>query len=62
MSWAKDRFDFEMDEILRDPCFTCDCYDADRGCMMPSIDLSYACPVYDDGFYKDGWHECEPET
>ena len=27
-------------------CLTCDCYDEDMGCTMPSCDKWYACPVY----------------
>lgn len=32
------------------PCYECgcDCYDADMGCTMPSIDKSYACPLEND--------------
>lgn len=26
-------------------CYSCDCYDEDFGCTMPSIDKSYACPL-----------------
>lgn len=26
-------------------CLSCDCYDEDVGCTMPSIDW-YACPLY----------------
>lgn len=29
-------------------CLYCDCYDEDFGCTMPSIDKSYACPLYAD--------------
>ena len=32
-------------------CLTCDCYDEDVGCTMPSVDKCYACPLY----------ECEDE-
>lgn len=34
-------------------CFDCDCYDPDMGCTMPSIDLSYACPLSSDD--DDDW-------
>lgn len=27
------------------PCLYCDCYNLDMGCMMPSIDKWYACPL-----------------
>lgn len=27
------------------PCWSCDCYDEDMGCTMPSIDKAYACPL-----------------
>ena len=30
------------------PCLCCDCYDPDLGCTMPSVDLSYACPLEED--------------
>ncbi len=26
-------------------CLTCDAYDPDFGCTMPSLHLSYACPL-----------------
>lgn len=26
-------------------CLTCDCYDPDMGCTMPSKDMDYACPL-----------------
>lgn len=26
-------------------CLTCDAYDPDLGCTMPSLHLSYACPL-----------------
>lgn len=29
----------------KNPCLQCDCYDADFGCTMPSIDKWYACPL-----------------
>lgn len=28
-----------------DSCLSCDCFDPDMGCTMPSIDKCYACPV-----------------
>lgn len=31
----------------KNPCLGCDCYDPDMGCSMPSIDLWYACSIYD---------------
>lgn len=27
------------------PCYGCGCWDEDMGCIMPSIDKSYACPL-----------------
>lgn len=30
-----------------DPCLTCDCYDSDMGCTMPSVDKAYACSLED---------------
>ena len=27
------------------PCYKCDCYDEDLGCIMPSIDRTYACAL-----------------
>lgn len=29
----------------KDPCLDCGCYDPDMGCMMPSVDKCYACPL-----------------
>ncbi len=29
-------------------CLTCDAYDPDLGCTMPSLHLSYACPLEED--------------
>ena len=29
----------------KNPCTNCDCYDADMGCTMPSVDRGYACPM-----------------
>ncbi len=29
-------------------CLTCGAYDPDLGCTMPSIHLSYACPLEED--------------
>lgn len=26
-------------------CLSCDCYDSDYGCTMPSSDKWYACPI-----------------
>lgn len=26
-------------------CLSCDCYDEDYGCTMPSCDKGYACPI-----------------
>ena len=31
-----------------DPCIGCLCYDPDFACTMPSIDRSFACPLYAD--------------
>lgn len=30
---------------MKDCNITCDCYDPDMGCTMPSVDKSYACPL-----------------
>ena len=27
------------------PCLDCGAYDSDMGCMMPSMDMWYACPI-----------------
>lgn len=27
------------------PCYGCGCWDEDLGCMMPSLDRRYACPL-----------------
>ncbi len=37
------------------PCFSCGCpaYDPDLGCMIPSNDLWYACPLEPDPKYPD---------
>lgn len=32
-------------EKYQNECWNCDCYDADMGCTMPSIDQSYACTL-----------------
>ncbi|MDE7398582.1 MAG: hypothetical protein K2N06_03550 [Oscillospiraceae bacterium] len=32
------------------PCLDCDCYDPDLGCIMPSLDKSYACSLESDDF------------
>lgn len=32
-------------EKEKNTCLSCDCYDDDFGCTMPSIDRSYACPL-----------------
>lgn len=64
MSWAKDRFDRELElmaDFYHDPCVFCDCYDPDRGCTMPSLDMSYACPLREEPQYTDGWHEVQPD-
>ncbi|MBQ8731575.1 MAG: hypothetical protein IJY82_01930 [Oscillospiraceae bacterium] len=29
----------------KNPCLDCGCYDPDMGCMMPSVDKCYACPL-----------------
>lgn len=50
------------------PCYECgcDCYDADMGCTMPSIDKSYACPLcdYEDNgdTYKEFFMAMVPST
>lgn len=36
------------------PCLKCGCWDPDLGCMMPSIDRSYACSLETDGEDYDG--------
>lgn len=37
----------EIDEC--NDCFSCDCYDPDLGCTMPSIHKDYACSLYNNG-------------
>ena len=32
---------------------TCGAYDPDLGCTMPSIDLSYACPLEEDEEFEE---------
>ena len=27
------------------PCLSCNAYDSDFGCTMPSVDMWYACPI-----------------
>lgn len=46
------QIDFKLNRQLErirshneDQCLTCDCYDPDRGCTMPSADKWYACPL-----------------
>lgn len=37
------------------PCYGYDCWDEDMGCMMPSMDKCYACPLgtEKEDFYGD---------
>lgn len=45
------------------PCLSCDCYDPDIGCTMPSIDRNYACPLFDDEELERYYHtELEVHT
>ena len=34
-------------------CMTCGAYDLDLGCTMPSIHLSYACPLEEDEEFEE---------
>lgn len=35
------------------PCYGCDCWDEDMGCLMAGVDRTYACPL-EDGKEKEG--------
>lgn len=39
-------------------CLTCDAYDPDLGCTMPSVDLSYACPYEEDKEFEEMLQSC----
>ncbi len=34
-------------------CLTCGAYDPDLGCTMPSMHLSYACPLEEDEEFEE---------
>lgn len=38
-------------------CIYCDCYDPDLGCTMPSVDKSYACPLFNDSNDVADWYQ-----
>ncbi len=35
------------------PCYKCDCYNEDLGCIMPSIDRIYACVLEEDNVRRN---------
>lgn len=36
--------------LYKNRCLDCDCWDSDMGCMMPTFDKSYACPIEKERF------------